>query len=117
MENPEQNQNIILCKGCNTKRFESEFALNRLNEIMKTCNKCKEKQERLKCSHGKAKPFCKLCGGSQICEHGREKSKCKECKGSQICEHNTIRSTCKECKGRTVEAQIQSPFRQTVGRL
>lgn len=52
-----------------------------------------------KCEHGKQKPFCKECGGSQICEHNRQKGKCKDCGGNQICEHNKNKSHCKECGG------------------
>lgn len=102
MENPEQNQDIILCKGCNTKRFTSEFPKNRLNQIMKSCNKCKEKRERLKCEHKRNKYLCKECKGSAICEHNREKYSCKECKGLSICEHNNRKSQCKTCKGASI---------------
>ena len=50
------------------------------------------------CEHGRQRPQCKECGGSQICEHGRQRSKCKECGGSGICEHGRLRYRCKECR-------------------
>ena len=54
---------------------------------------------KCKCEHGKLKPYCKKCGGSQICEHGKCRDICKECGGSQICQHGKWKIQCKECGG------------------
>jgi hypothetical protein len=52
-----------------------------------------------KCPHGRHKPYCKDCGGSQICKHSRQRQACRECKGNKFCEHDRQRSQCKECHG------------------
>ena len=38
----------------------------------------------LKCEHGRQRPRCKGCGGSEICEHGMRRSVCKECKAGEV---------------------------------
>ena len=52
---------------------------------------------RLRCPHGKDKPYCKECGGSRICIHGKYRPYCKDYKGSQICPHNRVIYSCKDC--------------------
>lgn len=54
--------------------------------------------KRYSCPHGRFKPQCKECRGSQICEHNHHKPYCKLCGGSQICEHKQTRQFCKQCK-------------------
>ena len=56
-------------------------------------------RQQTKCKHGRQRPYCKDCGGSQICEHNKQGSKCKDCGGSQVCGHNKIKSSCKDCGG------------------
>ena len=52
-----------------------------------------------KCPHGKRRPRCRECGGSEICKHNIRRSRCKECGGGEICKHGHRRSRCKECGG------------------
>ncbi len=35
----------------------------------KTCDKCRTKDKKNKCEHGKQKSQCKACGGGSFCEH------------------------------------------------
>jgi hypothetical protein len=53
-----------------------------------------------KCSHGRRKDRCKLCGnGSSFCSHGRRRWECRECGGTSICPHNRRRARCRDCGG------------------
>ena len=93
-----------ICTQCKRTLLLEQFRMNkRTGQVTKQCIKCldiaKKSIEKHKCSHGKKKPWCKECGGSQICIHLRQRSTCKECGGSQICQHQRIRSICKECGG------------------
>ena len=92
------------CTQCKRTLLLEQFRMNkRTGQVTKQCIKCldiaKKSIEKHKCSHGKKKPWCKECGGSQICKHKKRRCYCKECGGGSICEHQRIRSICKECGG------------------
>lgn len=102
-DNKEQSKK---CTRCKVLYDSSHFEAKRNGELMKTCNRCRERTKEWtknrKCEHGKAKHRCKDCGGSSFCEHGKRKYTCKECGGSHVCEHNRVRICCKECDGSQV---------------
>ena len=92
------------CTQCKRTLLLEQFRMNkRTGQVTMQCINCldraKKSIEKHKCSHGKKKPWCKECGGSQICKHKKRRCYCKECGGASICEHNHIKYTCKECKG------------------
>ncbi len=66
------------------------------------------------CIHGKSKPYCKECGGSQICIHGKIKGRCDECGGSSFCSHGALKWYCKECNG-CIHGRVKSRCKQCIG--
>ena len=55
-----------------------------------------------KCQHGKRKPYCVACGGSQMCVRGRRKQECQPCGGHLFCEHGRRKAHCRPCGGTEV---------------
>ena len=102
-EQKEQNEVRIRCNRCRVKLLPSNFSEKRDGILLKSCDRCREKdkkrKESSKCEHGKQRAHCKDCKGSAICEHGKQRAHCKDCKGSAICEHNRMRYRCKDCEG------------------
>ena len=100
MEEQKEEQRIQ-CNRCKVKLLPSNFSEKRDGVLLKTCDKCREKQKKSrtehKCEHGRQRSRCKDCGGASICEHNRRRSQCKDCGGSQVCEHGRRRDICKQC--------------------
>ena len=90
------------CTNCRQPLSLECFRISkRTAQSIKCCIKCldiwKKSRQQTKCKHGRQRPRCKDCGGSQICEHNKQRPQFKDCGSSQICEHNKQKSKCKDC--------------------
>ena len=95
----QKEEQRIKCNRCKVKLLSSNFSEKRDGILLKTCNKCRTKNN---CEHGRQRSMCKECGGSYICCHNRQRSMCKECGGSSFCVHDRRRNQCKECGGGSI---------------
>ena len=101
------------CTNCRQPLSLECFRISkRTAQSIKCCIKCldiwKKSRQQTKCKHGRQRPRCKDCGGSQICEHNKLRPQFKDCGSSQICEHNKQKSKCKDC----VRARFVSTTRE-----